>query len=209
MPETRLIVAGNRRRTLALGGNLNYYLGLFTPYTWTGFRDHGSSVVGFPHSAEPRARKVEVGDIVIGYLSGLSRWCGAFEIKGKMYIDKKPLFSVGKETFVLRFPIIAHAVLDPRNAIPVDVLWSRLKCTKHISRDIPGWAVKAGLMSSLGPMDVSDGRLLAEVLSTQARTSEVFDLSHAQQLLLRRDDERRKRERKEESISRNRSAGTT
>lgn len=177
---------------------MNYYLGLFTPYTWLGFREHGSKVVGFSNSVVSRARKVQTGDIVIAYLSGLTRWCGAFQIRGEMYRDSKPLFSVRKETFVLRFPIRALAVLDPPSAIPVDVLWSRLLRTRHLSRDTPGWAVKAGLMSSLGTIDAADGRLLVEALSAQASADRVFEMTQPQQSLLCRDAKRRMREQGDE-----------
>jgi hypothetical protein len=145
---------------------------------------------------------------VIAYLAGLSRWCGVFEIKGPMYRDSEPLFCVRKDAFVLRYPISARVVLDPASAIPIDVLWGRLNRTKNMSRDTPGWAVKAGMIGSLGTIDASDGELLVRTLLEQVSASLVFDLTHQQKLRIRRDAEKRRKELEEESAMKMRSLAT-
>ena len=55
-----------------------YYLNLFTPETWDAFRGNGGAVSGFRERHERLAReRIKIGDTLLCYLVGLSRWCGA------------------------------------------------------------------------------------------------------------------------------------
>jgi hypothetical protein len=144
---------------------MNYFLGLFSPATWTGFRRNGGSVMGFPKSMIRRAREVEIGDYVIGYLSGLSRWCGVFRISGEMYKDNTPLFVPEKDKFILRFPIHPLVVLEPKESLPIELFWDRLERTRHIVKARVGWAAQARLLRSLDYIDPNDGKILFAALS--------------------------------------------
>lgn len=60
---------------------MSYWLDLFTPYTWTRFREHGATISGFrPRQRKTAYGKVEQGDHFLCYLVKLSRWCGVLEI---------------------------------------------------------------------------------------------------------------------------------
>jgi hypothetical protein len=73
---------------------MRYYLNLFTPHTWSAFREHGGTVSVFTESMKTRAAKVAPGDVFVCYLVRLSRWCGASEVEEGPYIDATPIFQL-------------------------------------------------------------------------------------------------------------------
>ena len=81
---------------------MNYWLDLFTPYTWRRFREHGASISGFP----PRQRKtaherIEPGDYFLCYLVKLSRWSGVLEIVSDVFEDGTPIFADDNDPFTI------------------------------------------------------------------------------------------------------------
>ena len=60
---------------------MNYWLDLFTPFTWTRFRNHGEDISGFRHRQRKAAfERVKKGDLLLCYLVKVSRWCGVLEV---------------------------------------------------------------------------------------------------------------------------------
>jgi hypothetical protein len=52
-----------------------YFLDLFTPETWSAFREHGAGITGFKYRQRRVAReRIKQGDIFLCYLVRLSRW---------------------------------------------------------------------------------------------------------------------------------------
>jgi hypothetical protein len=73
---------------------MNYWLDLFTPYTWTRFREHGASISGFrPRQRHAAFEKVMPGDLLLCYLVKLSRWCGTLEVASTAFEDHSPIFA--------------------------------------------------------------------------------------------------------------------
>jgi len=62
---------------------MNYWLDLFTGTTWREFRDAGASVSGFSAKRRRIADRLEKGDILLCYLTGVMRWIGALEVGNK------------------------------------------------------------------------------------------------------------------------------
>jgi hypothetical protein len=172
---------------------LQYYLGVFSPETWLGFRAHGNKIIGFPSSKLRKARSVQLGDTIVGYLSGLSRWCGAFTIAGKMYRDSSPVFVPARDRFSIRFDIDVEVLLDPENAIPIDELWNALHRTRHIPKGTVGWATRAGMLSSLARLEDADGVLLVQRLALQAFQGTPYPLTAGDDSLLHNAQTQRER----------------
>jgi hypothetical protein len=56
---------------------VNYWLDLFTPYTWGRFKAYGAGITGFrPRQRRTAFERVKRGDLLLCYLVKLSRWCG-------------------------------------------------------------------------------------------------------------------------------------
>jgi hypothetical protein len=59
---------------------MNYWLDLFSGTTWKEFKQAGASVSGFRHRMRKAASKVQPGDIMLCYLTGVMRWVGALDM---------------------------------------------------------------------------------------------------------------------------------
>jgi EVE domain len=155
---------------------MSYYLNHFTPYSWDAFRQHGSTISGFPEGKKTRAAKVKPGDVFICYLARLSRWCGAVEVLEGPYIDNSPVFAPANDKYVVRFKVKPLVVLDPEHAIPIGELWNELVRTRNVDRTRTGWAYSAQLISTLASIDSSDGQLLVQRLIAQANERRPYPL---------------------------------
>ena len=61
----------------------NYWLNLFTGKTWEEFLKFGGEVSGFRTSKQNLSKKIKVGDYLICYITGVSRFIGTLEVKSK------------------------------------------------------------------------------------------------------------------------------
>jgi len=111
-----------------LGGQMmngrNYWLDLFTGKTWEEFLKAGAKVSGFRKRKHNLAKKIQIGDYLICYLTGISRLVGVLEVKSKCYIDETPIWS--DQAFPVRFDVSLVHRLDPLTSIPVKSLGEKL-----------------------------------------------------------------------------------
>lgn len=169
---------------------MNYWLDLFTPYTWTRFRSADSTVAGFsPHLRKTAFGRVQRGDVMLCYLVKLSRWCGILEVVSEAYEDGTPIFSETDDPFSIRFKVSATVVLDFEQAIPIDSspLWKQLSFTRDIVPGTHGWAQKARLRQSLTEVSAQDAVHIVRALETQALEQCVFPLDDNDRSHLRRE----------------------
>jgi hypothetical protein len=96
---------------------VTFYLDLFTPETWEGFKAHGASISGFREKQRKTAERIKVGDIFLCYVVRLSRWCGVLEVESPLFLDSTPIFS-NPDPFVVRFRVKQIATLDFEHSIP-------------------------------------------------------------------------------------------
>lgn len=57
-----------------------YYTNIFSPETYQAFTNSDKTIAGFRIRQEGLAKKLKPGDILICYITRLSRWCGLLEI---------------------------------------------------------------------------------------------------------------------------------
>jgi len=98
---------------------MTYWLDLFTGTTWDEFRQAGAKVSGFRHRMRNTVAKVKPGDVLLCYMTGVKRWVGALEVRGRSD-DKRDIWSVA--TFPERLAVRPLIMLDPENGIPMDEL---------------------------------------------------------------------------------------
>src|ERR1035438_2051149 len=70
---------------------MNYWLDLFTGTTWNEFQKSGATISGFSHRMRKTVHKIQPGDILLCYLTGVMRWVGALEVVGQTD-DRTPIW---------------------------------------------------------------------------------------------------------------------
>ena len=146
---------------------MGYLLDLFTPATWQAFRRSGAEVTGFrPRQRNVARERVKKGDILICYLTRLSRWCGALQVQSEMYEDNQPLFA-DPDPFSIRFKVKSIVILDPEFSIPIhnDVVWKTLSMTNRYDKRSSHWT--GFFRNSLNKFNDRDGRFLFNMLEDQ------------------------------------------
>lgn len=103
-----------------------YYLDLFSPSTYKAFLESEKDISGFRLKQKNAASKIKPGDILLCYLTKVSRWVAALEVTSKMFEDNTPRFVKGDDPFVIRFKVKPLVLLNPELGIPIkeDVIWT-------------------------------------------------------------------------------------
>ena len=156
---------------------MSYFLNLFTPETWSAFREHGANISGFRYRQRRVAQDhIKEGDIFLCYMVRLSRWCGVLRIVSPAFQDEKPIFK-NPDPFVIRFKVEPIVLLDPEFSLPIldDRIWDGLSETKGIDKGSRGWAVN--FRSSLRKIEDSDGEFLSSQLEKQKEEKSEYPLT--------------------------------
>lgn len=103
---------------------MKYYIDLFTWKTWQEFLNAGGTISGFREKRWKSVQAMKPGDILLCYLTGLSRFIGILEVNGMAYKDDTPIW--GEAVFPSRIPVNVLLSLPPENAVPVSSLSSEL-----------------------------------------------------------------------------------
>src|SRR5574341_142628 len=114
----------------------NYWLDLFTGTTWQEFLVAGGNVSGFRESRWKTVQQIKLGDYLICYLTGLSRFVGIFEVLSKPYKDSTPIWK--DEEFPCRLKVKVVSKLTPETAVPVHELRDRFSFFENMASNI-GW----------------------------------------------------------------------
>jgi hypothetical protein len=108
----------------------SYWLDLFTYETWTQFLAAGATVSGFRKIRLNVLRQMQPGDVLLCYLTGISRWIGLVEVTGKAYQEDTPIWSV--DSFPARIPVKLLAKLEPLTAVPIIEMKDRLSIFQNL-----------------------------------------------------------------------------
>lgn len=95
----------------------SYWLDLFTGKTWDEFQRAGGVVSGFRPTRAKSVRKINVGDYLLCYLTGVSRFIGVLEVTGEAFSDEEPIWQ--DEAFPARVRVRPVSLLTPETAVPV------------------------------------------------------------------------------------------
>lgn len=156
---------------------MSYFLNLFTPETWSAFREHGADISGFRYRQRRVAQDhIKEGDIFLCYMVRLSRWCGVLRIVSPAFQDEKPIFK-NPDPFVIRFKVEPVVLLDPEFSLPIldDRIWDALSETKGIDKGSRGWAIN--FRSSLRKIEDPDGEFLLSQLEKQKEEQSEYPLT--------------------------------
>lgn len=153
-----------------------YYIDLFSPETYEAFKRSPRDISGFRIRHQGMAGCINPGDILVCYMTRVSRWFGALEVTSGPFIDDKPIFVPENDPFVVRFRVRPLVWLDVDKAIPIhdDEMWNRLSFTQGLEHSSTAWTGK--VRGSLVRLEDRDGQFLTEKLQAQAVQGKTFAL---------------------------------
>ena len=96
---------------------MKYWLDLFTWKTWQEFVQAGADVSGFSEHRWRTVQRIKPDDVLVCYMTGLSRFFALLEVTGEPYKDASPIWS--EASFSSRLPVKVLLELEPQYAIPV------------------------------------------------------------------------------------------
>ncbi len=141
-----------------------YFVAVFSPDTHAAFTASDRRVMGFRERHANAATKVKPGDLLVAYLTGLSRWVGLLRIEGAAYREATPRFVASDDPYVVRFAVSPVVWLTADRGVPIrdDAVWTALSFTKAHDKRSSKWT--GSLRTSLAPMKPEDGAVLERAL---------------------------------------------
>ncbi len=137
---------------------MNYWLNLFTGTTWDESREAGATISGFRYRMRNTVAKLQPGDILLCYMTGVMRWIGALEVVGPTD-DDSPIWSVAD--FPARVAVKPLIILEAEYGVPMDQLAGRV-CFYESEADAGKF--KGFVRRSPNLMTPADGELVLEML---------------------------------------------
>jgi hypothetical protein len=141
---------------------MNYWIDLFTGTTWQEFRAAGSSVSGFSKKKARTIERVQPGDILLCYITGIMRWVGALRVVGSIRDDRKIWH---ERDFPVRLQVKPELVLKPEEGIPMGQLGGKVSFYADASASRGFCGVLRGSPTLL--KDSHDGDVILEMLREQ------------------------------------------
>lgn len=144
-----------------------HYLNLFSPATYEAFSKSDRTVSGFQEKHQALAKRVKPGDMLLCYVTKLSRWIGVLKVTDGPFIDRTPIYQPD-DPFVVRFHVTAEIWLSMDKAVPIkeDELWNNLSFTRGYDKASSAWAQR--VKGSLGIISEEDATVILSVLRRQA-----------------------------------------
>ena len=128
-----------------------YWLDLFSGKTWEEFLKNGATISGFRERRRKIAGKIEPGDYLICYVTGISRFIAILEVKSRTFIDNSKIWE--DDAFPVRFKVSLLYKLEPETAIPVLSLKDKLTLFKNLKYPKAWGAFFRGSPIKFNPVD--------------------------------------------------------
>jgi hypothetical protein len=155
---------------------MKYVTNVFSPETYPMFTASDRTIAGFRSPRRPAAERLDAGDLIVCYLTRVSRWVGLLEVVGELFEDSTPLFVEQNDPFVVRIKVKPLVWLPPEHGVPIhdEAVWSKLSFTKGHTHDSALWT--APVRTSLVPLTAEDGAFLQNLLRAQAAAPREYAL---------------------------------
>ncbi|MDI9550008.1 MAG: EVE domain-containing protein [Chloroflexota bacterium] len=95
----------------------DYWLDLFTGTTWQEFTQAGATTSGFRENRWSVVQQIKVGDYLLCYMTGISRFIGVLEATSEPYRDATPIWQI--DAFPCRLRVKPVVMLTPETAVPI------------------------------------------------------------------------------------------
>ena len=139
---------------------MNYWLDLFTVQTYEEFQKAGARVSGFREHHWSRCQRVQNGDKLLCYLTGISRWVGVLTVTGPAYRSEDRIWEM--DMFPVRLPVEVVILLPPEYGIPHQSLMPSLHS--------PAKAWAGLLRGSPNLLKAEDGQAILEAIQKAKQT---------------------------------------
>jgi hypothetical protein len=139
---------------------MTYWLDLFTVQTYEEFQKAGTKVSGFRERQWNRCQRIQPGDRLLCYLTGISRWVGVLTVTGPAYHSEDRIWEM--EVFPVRLPVEAEILLPPEHGIPHQSLMPSLHS--------PAKAWAGLLRGSPNLLKAEDGQAILEAIQKAKQT---------------------------------------
>jgi hypothetical protein len=162
---------------------MKHRLDIFSPETYQRFSTSDRQVAGVSARYRNLASEVEPGDLLIGYVTQLSRWCGLLEVTSAAFEDTAPRFSDSDDPYIVRVRVTPLVWLPIEQSIPIreDFVWDALSFTQNRSKTSSQWT--GHLRISFTALVPTDGEFLVDALQRQAERLRTFPLDPREQRL--------------------------
>ena len=153
-----------------------YYIDLFSPETYQAFSNSDRSISGFRSRHENLAKRILPGDVLVCYVTKLSRWIGLLTVEQGPFRDSAPIFTTENDPFVVRFRVTPTVWLDLDKAIPIhdELIWKNLSFTRDLPHKSIAWTGK--VRGSLVRLEDADGAFLAQALTQQLASPRIYPI---------------------------------
>ena len=156
---------------------MNYYTDLFSPETYTAFSNSDKTISGFRKHQRNTVANLKIGDILLCYITKISRWVGILEVKEELFEDHTPIFVEENDPFVMRIKVEPVIWLPLNKSIPIheDFIWQNLSFTKSLPKNSTYWT--GMVRNSLKKLEDSDGEILYKSLNRQKSEDKIFEIT--------------------------------
>jgi hypothetical protein len=142
---------------------MNYWFDAFTGRTWDEFRKAGASVSGFNKRFRRQVSKVQPGDVLLCYITGVMRWVGALEVVGPSE-DQSAIWS--EAGFPIRLAVKPLLLLEAEHGVPMAQLEGK---TTFYQGPQDAGKYHGLVRFSPNSMDLGDGEAILELLRQAER----------------------------------------
>lgn len=158
-----------------------YYTNIFSPETYQAFTHSNKTIAGFRIRQEVASKRLKPGDMLVCYITRLSRWCGLLEVVDGPFQDNTPIFLENDDPYIVRFHVRAKLWLPLTATMPIhiDEIWQQLSFTKSHIKNTSSWT--GILRNSLNKLHDKDGKLLVTMLLKQSESSVPYPLDEKEQ----------------------------
>ncbi len=142
-----------------------YLLDLFTWSTWQEFLTAGGQVSGFREGRWNLVQQMKIGDYLLCYLTGVSRWIGVLEVASEPYKDRSLIWKDAE--FPCRVKVSVVTALTPETAVPIDTMRDQLSIFENLTSP-NAWT--GYLRGSPAKWRTADGEAVVAVVQAAKRT---------------------------------------
>lgn len=110
----------------------NYWLDVFTGKSWNEFLANGANVSGWPERRKNSVSKMHIGDYLLCYVAGISRFIGVLEITSDSYHDTNRIWA--DAIYPERISVKLLIELQPEHALPLKQLTQNMSRFNRIKK---------------------------------------------------------------------------
>lgn len=160
-----------------------YYFEIFSPLTYQIALAAPPPYSAYKESLETTVQRMELGDVIIGYLTGLMRLVSLSVVTGAPGAKTEMLYGADDE-YGRMVPVARKVFLSPEHALPIKspLLWDTLSFTRGLDLNDGSWT--HWVRRSYRELSALDGAALAGLLEAQNSTKKSYPLSKAEAKLL-------------------------